>query len=159
MKKMKNYYSSDENLKSVGDRVAIVKNHLKLNITEFSKQLEISHSFLSQIISGKRKPSYEFLCALSVKYNINLHWLFTGVGEMLSLAVNIGPGINLDKQLADPEVREMIDLLNVPKVKRSLLSYADQLKEIFSVDIREYIRSKSGKTETSREVREAAVNE
>lgn len=153
---MKNYYRSNENLKLVGDRVAIVKNHLKLNITEFSKQLDISHSFLSQIISGKRKPSYEFLCALSIKFNVNLHWLFTGAGEMFYISNDLGPGINLDKQFTDPEVKELIDLLNVSKVKRSLLSYMDQLKEIFSMDIREYVRSKSGKIESGRE---AAVNE
>ncbi len=127
---MKNYYNSTENLKIVGDKVAVVKDHFKLNITEFAKQLEISHSFLSQIISGKRKPSYEFLCALSVKFNINLHWLFTGNGEIID-----GQRIDNDiyslvqKLVDDPEVVELLFDLQVPAMKHFLLAQHQLLSE------------------------------
>ncbi|MCX6582831.1 MAG: helix-turn-helix transcriptional regulator [Candidatus Aminicenantes bacterium] len=120
---MKNFYSSIENLKIVGDRVAMVKGHFELNITKFAKQLEISHSFLSQIISGKRKPSYEFLCALSVKFNIDLHWLFSGDGEMID-GQRMGNDIYslVQKLVDDPEVVELLLDLQVPAMKHFLLA-------------------------------------
>ncbi|HLP58508.1 MAG TPA: helix-turn-helix transcriptional regulator [Candidatus Deferrimicrobium sp.] len=120
---MKINHNSTENRQFVGDRVAMVKEHCHLKTTEFAKRLGISHSFLSQVISGKRKPSYEFLCALSVEFNINLHWLFTGQGEMIA-------GQRIDNDIYDvvqgliddPEILDLLFDLRVPAMKHFLLA-------------------------------------
>jgi transcriptional regulator with XRE-family HTH domain len=121
---MKNIYASIENLRALGERVAMVRDHCDLNISRLARKLDISHSFLSQIISAKRKPSYEFLCGLSVKLNINLHWLFTGEGEMIS-------GQRIDNDLyklvlglgADAEVKALLLDLRVSAMKHFLLAH------------------------------------
>ncbi len=147
----------ENNLKSgIGKRFAEVRKTKGLSQVDFSKQLEVSSATIANIERGFIYPNMDLLYYLIFKENVNPYWLFAGIGEIYSISKNIGPGINLDKHFADPEVKEMMDLLNVPKVKRSLLSYVDQLREIFSVDIEEYLKSKSGTIETNQE---AAANE
>lgn len=120
---MKNYFNSVENRQLVGNRVSMVKDRYKLKIIELAKQLGISHSFLSQIISGKRKPSYEFLFALSVKFNINLYWLFTGNGEMIDTKRMDNDIYNLVQELSsDSEVVTLLFDLQIPAMRHFLLA-------------------------------------
>jgi len=51
--------------------------------TEFAKNLVFSSSYLSEVESGKTKPSLELLLKISQITNYNLHWLLTGEGPML----------------------------------------------------------------------------
>lgn len=120
---MKNIFNSDENRRLVGNRVSMVKDRFELKVIELAKQLGISHSFLSQIISGKRKPSYEFLFALSVKFNINLYWLFTGNGEMIDSGRMDNDIYSLFQELStDPEVIALLFDLRIPAMKHFLLA-------------------------------------
>ncbi len=135
----------EKNLKSdIGKRLAEVRKAKSLSQVSFSKQLGVSPATIANIERGFIYPNMELLHYLIFIEGVNPYWLFSGSGEVFSISKNFEPGANMDKHFADPEVKEMIDLLNVPKVKRSLLSYMDQLREIFSVDIAEYLRSKSG---------------
>lgn len=148
---------NEKNLKiSIGKRFAEVRKSKELSQVEYSSQLDVSSATIANIERGFIYPNMDLLYYLIFKENVNPYWLFSGQGEMFSLPNSIGPGIDLNKHFADPEVKVMIDLLNVPKVKRSLLSYVDQLKEIFSVDIEDYLKSKAN---TEKPIQEVAVNE
>lgn len=50
---------------------------------EFAKRLVFSASYLSEVESGKTKPSLELLLRISQITNFSLHWLLTGEGSML----------------------------------------------------------------------------
>jgi len=50
---------------------------------EFAKRLGFSSSYLSEVESGKTKPSLELLVRISHITNYSLHWLLTGEGPML----------------------------------------------------------------------------
>lgn len=65
----------------IGIRIKQVrgKNHQK----EFAKIIGFSSSYLSEVESGKTKPSLELLIALSQITKYSLHWLLTGEGPML----------------------------------------------------------------------------
>ncbi|MCU0288933.1 MAG: helix-turn-helix domain-containing protein [Acidobacteria bacterium] len=69
---------------SFGERVRNVRKALGLNQKELSRPLDITHSFLSEIENNKYKPGYEFFCYMFSKYNVNLHYLFSGTGEMFN---------------------------------------------------------------------------
>ncbi|MCX6584770.1 MAG: helix-turn-helix domain-containing protein [Candidatus Aminicenantes bacterium] len=147
----------EKNLKTaIGKRFAEVRKTKGLSQVAFSKQLGVSSATVANIERGFIYPNMNLLYYLIFKEDVNPYWLFSGSGVVFALPKDFGPGINLDKHFADPEVKELIDLLNVPKVKRSLLSYVDQLREIFAADIAEYLKSKPGAIESSRQ---AAVNE
>lgn len=47
---------------------------------EFAKRLGFSTSYLSEVESGKTRPSLELLVAISQKTNKSIHWLLTGEG-------------------------------------------------------------------------------
>jgi phage repressor protein C with HTH and peptisase S24 domain len=49
---------------------------------EFAKILGFSSSYLSEVESGKTKPSLELLMNISYITNYSLHWLVTGEGPM-----------------------------------------------------------------------------
>jgi phage repressor protein C with HTH and peptisase S24 domain len=49
---------------------------------EFAKKLLFSSSYLSEVESGKTKPSLELLLRISQITNYSLHWLLTGQGPL-----------------------------------------------------------------------------
>lgn len=49
---------------------------------EFAKKLIFSSSYLSEVESGKTKPSLELLLKISQITNYSLHWLLTGQGPL-----------------------------------------------------------------------------
>lgn len=144
---------------NMGKRFAEVRKAKGLSQVDYSRHLDVSSGTVANIERGFIYPNMDLLFYLFFKEYVNPYWFFSGKGEMFVVAASPGPGNDLNKHFADPEVKEMMDLLNVPKVKRSLLSYMDQLREIFAVDIEEYLKSKSGESDQFREVAEVAVNE
>lgn len=67
---------------NMNERIGMVRKHLKLNQSEFSKQLGYSRSIANALESGEKKPSREALIKMVELYNVNINWLFTGKGEM-----------------------------------------------------------------------------
>lgn len=55
---------------------------LNLNQLSFSKSLGMTQPNISKMMNGERQLSIEVLNRMSDRYNVNLHWLLTGVGEM-----------------------------------------------------------------------------
>jgi phage repressor protein C with HTH and peptisase S24 domain len=79
---VKTNLSSKKIVKSeIGNRVKQVRG--KDTQKEFSKILGFSSSYLSEVESGKTKPSLELLMRISQITNYSLHWLLTGEGPML----------------------------------------------------------------------------
>ncbi|MGG1660906.1 helix-turn-helix domain-containing protein [Brevibacillus sp. NRS-1366] len=62
-------------MNSIGERVKLIRKLNKLTQIEFAKKLDISQGTLSEIESGKAKPSYDVLVFLAEKYDIDLNWL------------------------------------------------------------------------------------
>jgi phage repressor protein C with HTH and peptisase S24 domain len=79
---VKTNLSSKKIVKSeIGNRIKRVRD--KDTQKEFAKILGFSSSYLSEVESGKTKPSLELLVRISKIANYNLHWLLTGEGPML----------------------------------------------------------------------------
>ena len=54
-----------------------------INSTQLANELEIQSSGISHILSGRNKPSYDFVTKLLVKFpNLNPDWLLLGKGPM-----------------------------------------------------------------------------
>ncbi|HLP59777.1 MAG TPA: helix-turn-helix transcriptional regulator [Candidatus Deferrimicrobium sp.] len=67
-----------------GQRVKEIRKVLELSQKDFAGTLEISGTFLSEIENGKYKPGYEFFYNILTKFNVNLHFLLAGTGEMFN---------------------------------------------------------------------------
>lgn len=58
--------------------------HYKQTPVRFAEQIGVQRSSISHILSGRNKPSYDFLLKIAGKYpEIDLNWLISGKGEML----------------------------------------------------------------------------
>lgn len=64
------------------DRISEVIRFRKITKTEFSKRLNISQAFVSQMCSGVARPSDRTIADICREFRINEKWLRTGEGEM-----------------------------------------------------------------------------
>lgn len=59
-----------------------LRKTLGITLREMSQVLDIPLSTVSKYEQGIIKPGVEILSKVSTRYNVNLNWLLTGVGEM-----------------------------------------------------------------------------
>jgi transcriptional regulator with XRE-family HTH domain len=66
-------------------RILKFLNINNLNASQLADMLGVQRSSISHIISGRNKPSFDFINRMLNKFpEINANWLITGKGEMLS---------------------------------------------------------------------------
>lgn len=70
------------NKKEVGSRIKSIREALKLKQKEFCTKLNISDASLSELETGKYRPSFDFLANIAKKYNANLYYIYFGKGKM-----------------------------------------------------------------------------
>ena len=68
----------------IGQRIKQIRTALGIKQVELAKVLKVNPSTMSQIEGGRTNPSLGTLSELDKIYNINLHWLITGTGEMFN---------------------------------------------------------------------------
>ena len=76
------------NYADMGSRLKEIRRHLKVQQKKMAKTLEVQASYLCDIEAGKGNPGPDFFIKLSSQYNINLHYLLMGSGEMF---IRTGP--------------------------------------------------------------------
>ena len=73
----------------------------QLSPARLADTLGIQRSGISHLLSGRNKPSYEFIRAIMLSYpNLNMEWLLVGKGKMYK-----------DSVLTLPAAEPMSDLL------------------------------------------------
>lgn len=54
-----------------------------LNSSKFAESIGVNRSNITHILSGRNKPSIDFLEKLIISFpNINTNWLISGIGKM-----------------------------------------------------------------------------
>jgi len=62
-----------------------IMTHFTISSTRFADEIGVQRSSVSHILSGRNKPSYDFITKILEKYpSINPLWLLTGKGTMIS---------------------------------------------------------------------------
>jgi plasmid maintenance system antidote protein VapI len=62
-----------------------IMTHFTISSTRFADEIGVQRSSVSHILSGRNKPSYDFIIKILEKYpSINSLWLLTGKGTMIS---------------------------------------------------------------------------
>lgn len=63
----------------IQDRIQLIINANKLTASEFASKIDVKRSNLSHVLSGRNKPSLDFLSKIITTYpNVNASWLITG---------------------------------------------------------------------------------
>jgi len=133
----------NKNLDNFHARLKKIRQTLGFTQEAFSKILSISKPTLVRYEGGGREPDAGLLSVLINKYRVNINWLLTGEGEMF-LPKKDNRSLYILNHL-DKEVVEMLELLNIPEIKRSILAEFDQLKQIFNPLVDNYYAKKKAR--------------
>lgn len=75
---------------SINNRIEKLIGFSQLSATEFAEKIAVQRSSISHILSGRNKPSLDFLIKIKEAFpKISWDWLITGHGEMEILEVPI----------------------------------------------------------------------
>ena len=68
--------------KDIVARIEAVINHLELSISAFADEIGVQRSSISHLLSGRNKPSLDFVMKLVDTYpEVDLYWLLKGIGS------------------------------------------------------------------------------
>jgi len=68
----------------MNERIKTIMEYYHLSATQFANEIGIQRSALSHIMSGRNKPSLDFVLKLKNRFEeINIDWLFYGKGKMI----------------------------------------------------------------------------
>ncbi|MBI9038527.1 MAG: helix-turn-helix transcriptional regulator [Bacteroidales bacterium] len=71
------------------DRIRLILKIKNLSSAKFAEEIGVQRSGISHILSGRNKPSLEFVHKLLNRFSdINSEWLILGKGEMIKSEVN-----------------------------------------------------------------------
>lgn len=70
------------NIEKFAERLKIVMDYYELSAASLAEKIEVQRSSISHILSGRNKPSLEFvLKVLKTFPEVELYWLLNGLGK------------------------------------------------------------------------------
>lgn len=71
------------NTDNFGKRLTIILNHYGLSASAFADLIHVQRSSISHILSGRNKPSLDFILKLNTACpDINMYWFLNGSGSL-----------------------------------------------------------------------------
>ncbi len=110
----------------INDRITLIRKYKLLNQKTFSEITGVARSTLSEVESGKNRPSSELIAGIANAFNdINIEWLLTGKDEMLKFGIN---GMSKVEQIL-----ELVEPLNDNR-KDELLRTIIEKRRIYEIE-------------------------
>src|SRR5208283_3071756 len=98
------------------DRILSIIKYLHLTPSDFAEEIGVQRSSISHLISGRNKPSLEFIQKILAKFpEINPEWILTGNGEMVNSRIS---PVNGEIPFTEPLGKENKDL---PEPEKTVL--------------------------------------
>ena len=115
------------------DRINMLLKAKNITISQFTQAIKIQRSGMSHILSGRNKPSLDFVLRVLKRYpEINPSWFILGEGEMyLSDKRDIQTTMFPAHQEADSDLQTM---QTEGQISETLLHEIEQSKKIISVE-------------------------
>jgi transcriptional regulator with XRE-family HTH domain len=107
------------------DRIIQFSKEMNLTSTKFADQIGVQRSSISHLLSGRNKPSFDFIEKMLNAYpDVNAQWLITGKGNMLNNQPSLfhSNDQNKGKNLTTRE----LDINNQP-LHEHLISQSDEI--------------------------------
>jgi transcriptional regulator with XRE-family HTH domain len=115
-----------ENSGEIGMRLKDIRMQMRVGQREMAKILKIAPSYLCEIESGRANPGPEFFVRLVKHYNVNLNYLFVGVGNIQNGSGDVPntQEVKIGKEI--DSIEEMLWLMQHSKFfKTSILGQAN----------------------------------
>lgn len=130
----------------MGERLKLLIKALGMNQKEFAESIGVTNSNITEIIKGRSQGfGSSTLAIVSRIYNVNLHWLLIGEGEMFlqkekqnegnsisGIVINNSKNSNITVHLSGDE-QELIQAIRKSKKKDVLKTILSLLKVLFFV--------------------------
>lgn len=112
-------------------RLEIVLEYYGLNASSFADKIGVQRSSLSHLLSGRNKPSLDFILKITAVYpDVDLYWILNGKGDFPMSSTETQKAINTTEEVAksietassikiDAEENLFSNLKNIPEVKNS----------------------------------------
>ena len=85
------------------ERIALILEKTQLSPREFAEKMGIQRSAVSHLLSGRNKPSFDFISRLSTTFpELNTAWLLHGKGEAFSSVTPVTNPANEEKVELSP---------------------------------------------------------
>jgi len=97
------------NSKEFINRLQKVMLHHQLTASQFADKIEVQRSSISHILSGRNKPSLDFVLKITNTFNdVDIYWLLNGKGnypkeDVNDINVNTSPLLSQQSNLFDKE--------------------------------------------------------
>lgn len=91
---------------NLNNRIEKIIRYSELSASEFADEIGVQRSNISHILSGRNKPSLDFLMKIKEVFpEINWEWMIEGKGEMTANSTPeiLESKINIDEELAKEE--------------------------------------------------------
>lgn len=126
-------------MNTIGDRVSALIKELKINRSQFAKDLGITPSAVSKLCQGDNIPATSTIKSICRTYNVNEEWLTEGKGEMFAeLPEETELGYILGVALKDERAPHRLDLLRAiaeapPEEIDAITAFARRLMKQFGI--------------------------
>ena len=103
------------------ERIFEILKYLQLSPSQFAEEIGVQRSSISHLISGRNKPSLEFIQKVLLRFpEINPQWLLNGEGEMLKSGQEL-PQVSLFQEVPRHESPEIKKEAEKPEPVRAVL--------------------------------------
>ena len=97
----------------INERITKILEYSGLSASEFADEIDVQRSSISHIMSGRNKPSLEFIVKIKNRFpEISWDWIILGQGEMLQNNSSLSTSeskINLEEENSSPDLFTLID--------------------------------------------------
>jgi transcriptional regulator with XRE-family HTH domain len=131
------------NIEDFIKRLEIILDYYNLNASSFADKIGVQRSSLSHLLSGRNKPSLDFILKISAVFpDIDLYWLLNGRG---TFPMNTNPA-NTEKPI------EAISKQNTPTPFDSEIISEDVFSKIQNTNFSNAVETNKATRETTTEV-------
>lgn len=135
------------NSEQFANRLQKILEFYDISAATFAESIEVGRSSISHILSGRNKPSLDFVMKVVQNYpEVELYWLLNGKGNFppsgkkepeRKVEKNIDPNTSISRHSEDLEITKNLDNIQSQanekgnKIKRIILLYEDGSFESF----------------------------
>lgn len=117
------------NTKNFSERLNKIMIYYGLSASAFAELIQVQRSSISHILSGRNKPSLDFILKLNTAFtDINLYWLLNGTGEMLHTSTTPTSTKKLKTETSETPIVESKNTYSKNKskdIERIIIFYKD----------------------------------
>lgn len=129
--------------KQFGQHLKAVRSRLGLMQKDFAAKISITPAFLSEIESGKSRPGFDVIRTIAETFNVNLHYLYFGVGDMFYSPFQLSGEAITQPDIKDEKFEEMLYYFKrAPVVKYAiyefLSNYLHKNKDMIEAEMKKY---------------------